>query len=314
MAGPRWLPALISCLLFAADGSAQAVIVNGGGFNYSRGRSGRSFSLTIGGGYGFNYGLNPYYAFSPYSSSFGASRTTVIYSSPQIIAIPIILSPRSTDVPVDTPPDPPARRIPERRREAVDDVLPAPAPVQKAAPARPPEAAPQVPQVPAPQPAKVPEPPLAPALPDGATLLDRGRAAFAAGEYGRAAEFFRRAATDAADPQAAFLLIETLIALEKYSAASETARAAVERFPRWTELTIRPLELYGARSADYTADWKRLDETRAAHPDDAVLLFLAAHVRWFDGRKDEARALFRRAAPAFPISWRFLQPTSPAVL
>jgi hypothetical protein len=316
------LPALISFVLFATEGFAQGIVINGGGFGH--GRSGRSFTLSLGNPYGYGYGYGSGYGPSPYYSSFGGSRVTVIYSSPQIVAIPIVLSPPFGDLSNVAPPDTSNRRIPERRRDLAEDVLPAPVPQRQAAPARPvepdnrdrprPAAAPELPP-PVQAPAKLPEPPPAPALPDNATLIDRGRAAFAAGEFGRAADAFRRAAeADANDALPSFLMIETLLALGKYSAASEAARAAVERFPRWTELKVRPVDLYGAQSADYAADLKRLADTLAAHPDDPVLLFLSAHFQWFDGNKDAARALFRRILPTYPFAERFLRPTVPTVL
>jgi tetratricopeptide (TPR) repeat protein len=155
----------------------------------------------------------------------------------------------------------------------------------------------------------------APPGPAGASLVDRGRAAFAAGELGRAAEFFRRAAAEAADdPQAPFLLVQTLMALGKYTVAAEVARAAVERFPGWPSLTFRPIDLYGPDAAEYRNHLRLLSQTQAAHPDDPVLQFLYGHALWFDGQKDEARIQFRRAAPACPAAERFLRPTPPAVL
>jgi tetratricopeptide (TPR) repeat protein len=136
----------------------------------------------------------------------------------------------------------------------------------------------------------------------------------AAGEYGRAADYFRRAAAgNADDPQIPFHLVQTLIALGKYTAAADTARAAVERFPGWPALTMRPGDLYGPNTADYRNHLRLLGETQAAHGDDAVLLFLYGHALWFDGQKDEARALFRRAAATYPAAERFLKTTPPAV-
>jgi hypothetical protein len=312
MAGLRWSPALISLALFAAAAPAQGIAVNGGSFSYSHGKSSRSLSLSVGGVYGYGYGLSRYY------SAFSGPRVTVISSGPQIVVVPVVLLPRPSDWPGDAP-DTAPRRIPERPRDLPDDqppaaALPAPLPGQNAGVFHPLDPdnrerarRPVEPELP-------PAGPLPPAVPEGATLVERGRAAFAAGQYGRAADHFRRAATDAANPVPSFLLIQTLIALDKYSTAAETAAAAVERFPGWTALTVRPLDLYAEQAANYASDLKRLEETRAAHPDDPVLLFLAGHTLWFDGRKDEARTLFRRAAPAIPAAVRFLQPQPPTML
>ena len=63
---------------------------------------------------------------------------------------------------------------------------------------------------------------------------------------------------------------------------------------------FRPLELYGATVADYPDHLRRLEEALARQPDDPVLLFLYAYELWFDGRKDEARPLFEKAAALMP--------------
>src|SRR5262249_42065683 len=100
----------------------------------------------------------------------------------------------------------------------------------------------------------------------------------------------------------------------KYTAATDAARGALERFPGWPVLPFRPVDLYGPNAADYAADLKRLADVRATHPDDAVLLFLTGHFLWFEGKQDEARALFRRVVLSFPPAARFLRPGLPAVL
>jgi hypothetical protein len=284
---------------------AQGIVISGGWSGHAR-------------GYGIGYG------FGPYSSSYGRSRLIVVYSSSQTTAVPVVVSSPSSAGPNDLPAEPAPRRVPEQRNLPPD--LPPPAPL--AAPAvpgqntgvfrpldpdsrerarRPVEPERELP----PPPPEVPTPP----LPAGASLVDRGRAAFTAGEYGRAADYFRRAAAgNADDPQPPFHLVQTLIALGKYTAAADTARAALERFPRWPALTMRPGDLYGSNIADYRNHLRLLGETQASHADDAVLLFLYGHALWFDGQKDEARALFRRAAASYPAAERFLKTSPPAVL
>ena len=60
----------------------------------------------------------------------------------------------------------------------------------------------------------------------------------------------------------------------------------------------RPLELYGAHVALYPDHLRRLEDVVKRFPNDAVVLFLFGYELWFDGRKDEARDLFRRALTA----------------
>jgi hypothetical protein len=305
MAGLRRSPALFALLLCAAAAPAQGVVVNGS-FT-SRGGFGRSGSLTLSGGsvYGpaYNYGYGRYY-------SSGRAHVTVIYSGAQIVMTPIVLEPPSSAGPDD---DAPARRTPDRRDQP--PAPPPPVPGQNAGVFRPlePDNRERARRPFVVEPMPPPELPAPATVAEGASLVERARAAFAAGEFGRAADCFRRAAeADPADPMPPFLLVQTLIALGKYTAAADVARAAVERFPGWPALPYRSADLYGASAADLAADLLRLDETRGAHPDDPVLLFLAGYVRWYADRKDEARALFRRAAPAFPAAERFLR-VPPAV-
>jgi hypothetical protein len=345
----------VSLALFVTLAPAQGVVVSGGtSFGRSVSGRSVSVTIGSG-VYATPYGVNPFYTSPGYAVSTypysgypwtGRSRVTFIYSGPQVVAVPINLQQMSDDL-LNGPsqPDTGLRHVyPDRRRAQVDQLppplpaaAPQPAPAQAAAP--PPPAAPlpgenagvfrpldpenriraRLPVVPEPEPAPAapaePPPPPKPALPPGASLVDRGRAAFAEGEYGRAADHFRRAAAaDPADPLPQFLLVQTLTALGKYTAAAEAARSAVEHFPGWPALTTRPLDLYGAHAADYAEHLKRLEQTRAAHPDDPVLLFLSGHALWFDGRRDDARLLFRRAAPAFPAAERFLRPVPPAVI
>ena len=314
MAGLRWSPALASFVLFASTAPGQGVTFDGSSLGHGHQKGSKSLTFALG-GYGSAYRI------SPYSALFGAPRVTVIYSAPAIIAVPMVIAPPAQ--PADDLPDTPLRRIPDRRREAPADLpppaaAPPPLPGQNAGAFRPLEPdnrerarLPIVPESP------VPEPPVPaqPAATPDASLLDRGRAAFVAGQYGRAADLFRLAsAADPADAETAFFLVQTLIALDKYTAAAEAARRAVERFPDWPARRFQPRELYGPSDAEYTVHRSRLADTQAAHPDDPVLLFLSGHVLWFDGRKNEARLLFRRAAPAIPAAERFLQALPPAVI
>lgn len=342
MTGLRWSSPLVSLVLCAALAPAQGVIITGGSYGYARGKSSKSLSLSLNGivvGGSYGYGPSPYASPGYSASGFfpSGSRYTVIYSGPQVVATPINLQQMADAVYNSAPPDTGLRHIPERRRDRVEDLPPpaaaAPPPAAAAVPPQPPPPAPlpgqntgvfrpigpderdraRQPVLPEPEPE--PQPPPKPAPPPGTKLIDQGRMAFAEGEYGRAADHFRRAVAAAdADPLPRFLLVETLTALGKYTAAAEAARSAAERFRDWPALTVRPLDLYGARSADFTEHLKQLEQTRAAHPGDPALSFLTAHTLWFAGRKDEARDLFRRAAPNFPAAERFLKPLPPGVI
>jgi hypothetical protein len=180
-------------------------------------------------------------------------------------------------------------------------------------PAPPPERGkPPKKELPGPPP-RLPRPPGPNADPkqESLRLIDLGKDAFANQEYGRAAERFRQAID--ADPNAAlphFLLAQAEVALGKYRVAYDSIQKGLILDPGWPARRFRPVELYGDNLADYDAHLNALEDVRVANPGDAVLLFLSGYELWFDGRKDEARVLFERAAPALPdrgVVERFLQ-------
>ena len=195
------------------------------------------------------------------------------------------------------PPAPPPPAVPNRAP------APQPAPPVKAAP--PPPA-----QQEAPKPPKPLDDPKA----ESVRLVGLGRAAFADLEYGRAAERFRQAAVLApTQPLPHFLLAETLFALGKYHAAVDAIDAGVKLQPDWPDAPFHPLELYGPHAADYADHLGALHGALTHWPNDADLLFLDGYLLWFDGHKDEARARFQKALPAFadPAAiQRFLRPAS----
>jgi len=138
------------------------------------------------------------------------------------------------------------------------------------------------------------EPPAADPRDEAQRLVQRGRAEFAVGEYGRAAQRFRRAAAlDPADTTTPFLLVQALLAMAKYAEASDLLIAALKRRPDWPRTAFRPYDLHHA-AGDYAQTLEALEATRRRHPDEALLQFLAAYSRWLDGRRDEAQELFRR--------------------
>jgi tetratricopeptide (TPR) repeat protein len=82
--------------------------------------------------------------------------------------------------------------------------------------------------------------------------------------------------------------------MEKYADVYEVLRAALAQRPDWPTTAFQPLELY-ATAGEYTQMIRALDATRARHPDEPLLQFLAGYVRWLDGRRHEATELFRQA-------------------
>lgn len=243
-----------------------------------------------------------------------------------IIANPLVIRPRQQrenppPVPAERPPDPP---LPGEQAGGFRPIRPedrarAQMPVEPEPPAPMPPERPRLP------PAGEPPPPPRPMVPDPdpkveyARLLTLGRDAFAAQEYGRAARRFQQATRVLpAEPLAHFLLAQAEFALGRYREAVVAIHAGMRRQPDWPTARFRPLDLYGANVTDYPDHLHQLEETLARHPDDPVLLFLFAYQLWFDGRQDEARPYFRRAAervadPAFIQRFLEIQAAPPIV-
>jgi len=144
-----------------------------------------------------------------------------------------------------------------------------------------------------------PAPAPRPAPPDPRTELDifirEGREAFAAGEYGRSADLFRQAIAAAPDAfEAKFLLGQALFALGKYSDAVATITQALAKQPNWPTTGPSIRDLYSGKVENLSEHRRLLDEAAAANPGDVGLQFLQAYIRWFDGEREEAKAIFRK--------------------
>jgi hypothetical protein len=216
--------------------------------------------------------------------------------------------PRPRMPPADVPPAPAPAPQPEEPKPRPKQEEPPPRPKQEEPPPKPKqeEPPPPKPEEPPPKPKpperhwqELPLPPEPDPNPnnEAGRQIVLGRAAFAAGEYGRAAFHFRQAAaTDPAAPMGHFLLAQALFALSKYDEAVAAIHAGLRLQPDWPERRFRPLELYGDNVADYPEHLSRLEQAVARQPDEPVLLFLYAYELWFDGRQDEALPVFQRAA------------------
>jgi tetratricopeptide (TPR) repeat protein len=251
----------------------------------------------------------------------GRIRIYVLVPAPPPVVVtvpPVETMPRS---PLDDPDIPPVPRfevprmpIPEVPRVPEKPPVPPPPPLEKPPPSPPPRK--EEPKEPPkkeiskpperkPAPRKDGEPllPPRPALPEDpreahALLVERGQESFQDLEYGRAVQRFRaaiRLLPGEAYPY--FLLAQALVAQGKYHEAHDSILAGLRLRPDWPRAAHRPLELYGAAVGEYSEHLARLQDALRRHPGDPVLLFLLGYQLWFDGRKDEAGPLFRRALP-----------------
>lgn len=165
------------------------------------------------------------------------------------------------------------------------------------APAAPPAPKPRVPAKPAIPPA-MPKPEVPPpGLADADRLVEAGRRAFTDGQYGRARELFRRAvAINPKEPSTHYLISQAAFALSKYREAVAAIAAGMALRPDWPQTRYASRDLYWDNPKLYDEHLTTLRQAAAAFPNDADLVFLLAHQLWFDGLKDEAQALFRKAA------------------
>jgi tetratricopeptide (TPR) repeat protein len=336
----HWFAPLLGLALAAADAPAQGVVIinpyiSGTSFTYTRVGRHSAFSISAGtfGPYGYGYGYG-YGSFGPWSRYYSYS------SSVNIIVPPVIVVPRDSLYAPDDDlrRDRPARRDldrdldvapmeklplpgrdagdfrpldPDNRKRAEQPILPDVPPMKK------PDLPPPEDKMPPPLP-RPPQPENDPVA-ESARLIGLGKTAFAEQEYGRAAERFLQASKlTPKDAMVHFLHAQALLALGKYLDAVDEINIGLPLQPDWPLKHFQPLELCGQHVAAYPEHLRRLEDTLTKHPNDAALLFLFAYQLWFDGRKDEARALFQKARPGVPdptLVDRFLQakPAAPPV-
>ncbi len=286
-----------------------------------------SFSAFFTSGPGY---YSPYYGYPYYPA--GVSRVTVV----QVVSPPptVMVAPPAVAQADRAPARPAEEVVPPDAKPMPGDggfrpvrppmVAPAPAvppvppvnPPPKEKPKPPVEEKPKEPPVP--QPPRPPRPEADPRA-ESARQRQLGQDAFAAGEYGRAAQRFRQATrVNPTDSLAYFLLAQAEVALGKYDAAVAAIQDGMPLDPDWPSSPFRPVTLYGDNVTDLPEHLQALEDALTRHTDDPALLFLTAYVLWFDGRRDEARPLFERAAavaadPSFGERFLLARPDRPAL-
>lgn len=154
-------------------------------------------------------------------------------------------------------------------------------------------------------PAKAPPDPAAEAV-------RQAREAFAAEQYGRAAE--RLDAATAAKPAEAlpyFLKAQAQFAAGQYADAAAAIRTGMGRAPDWPTGGFKPAELYGANPERFAAHLAELRKAVVDNPAEPALAFLLGYELWFAGERAEAAKQFRAAAAKAgrdgPLAERFLR-------
>lgn len=250
--------------------------------------------------------------FTPVVSPFGfvGSSTTIVVVTPPVIVPPppqIILPPPLEEL---DPPPPPRREEPPEEQ---------PLPGRDAGVFRPldpdnRDKAKQPVPLPEPPPEERPLPPppvRANPADEARRQIELGREAFGRGRYGQAAERFRQAVQLAPNNAVGhFLLAQAQIALGNHRPAFDALMDGLRLDPTWPKQPFEPGQLYGDNLADLSEHLGLLEELQKETPDDPLLQFVTGYLLWFDGRRQEARDLLLRAAPALPnpeIVDRFLE-------
>ncbi len=136
---------------------------------------------------------------------------------------------------------------------------------------------------------------------EAARLLKLGRASFAAGEYGRAAEHFERAATaDPGDALAYFLHGQAKFAAGQFAEAAARIREGLARDLKWPDSKFDPVALYGDKPERFFVHRLALKKAVDDNPAQATLEFLLGYQLWFSGEKEAADKLFRAAEKRLP--------------
>jgi hypothetical protein len=297
---------VLGLVLGIGEVSAQGVVVGysgARGFGWGYGRYSRSFlySGSYGGpywlGYGPSWGISDVAIVPPY-----VPRSTII------VVVPRELLTRDRDRDRDEEPlDGVVRIRPRREREQERPRDPEPEKIKPPKPIEPGELPeliprPQLLEQPNPKPRESAKPRIMEDPRDAsARYIEIGKSAFATGEYGRAAFRFQKAADlnpDQALPL--FLLAQSYFALGKYRDAVAAVHAGMALDPTWPATGPRFAALYGPDNNELALHFQHLTAARTTHPDDLVLLFLQGVALWFDGRQEDARPLFEKAAPRVP--------------
>jgi hypothetical protein len=130
---------------------------------------------------------------------------------------------------------------------------------------------------------------------ESARQVGLAKAAFAAGDYGRAAERLAAAIRAKPDePLPHFLLAQARFSRGEYAEAVAAVRDGMKLAPDWPAAVFRPRELYGADPDRHDAYLRELRAVLAANPADPTLGFLLGYQLWFTGHRDEAVKHFRR--------------------
>ena len=132
---------------------------------------------------------------------------------------------------------------------------------------------------------------------ESARRMKLARVAFAAHEYGKAAEHLSaasKARPDDALPH--FLKAQVRFAAGQFAESVASVRDGMKLAPDWPSAAFKPKEWYGD-AANFDAHLAKLREAVDANPEEPTLAFLLGYQLWFAGDRPAARKLFAAIAP-----------------
>jgi hypothetical protein len=138
--------------------------------------------------------------------------------------------------------------------------------------------------------------PRAGAVEESQRLVELGKRAFRAQEYGLAAMRFRQAsAVNPANSKAFLLLAQAYLAVGQYRDAVRAIQEGLKLDPDWPARDFQPrIELY-AGADDWIEHRQRLTEAAKRQPKEASFAFLRAYAAWFDDERPQAVVWFLAA-------------------
>ncbi len=124
-----------------------------------------------------------------------------------------------------------------------------------------------------------------------------GNAAFASGAFSQALRHYEQASKEnPLDGQPWFYQGQALFALGQYPKAVTAIQRGLKWHPQWPAAAFQPRALYGEKGKQFQQHLGQLAAAIEKSPNDDGLLFLLGYQLWFDGEKEKAQMVFRRAA------------------
>ncbi len=130
-----------------------------------------------------------------------------------------------------------------------------------------------------------------------ARALRLGNAEFMKGSYNQALRYYEQASREnPLDGQPWFYQGQALFALGQYHKAVTALHRGLKWQPQWPASAFQVRALYGENNKLFTQQLALLASAVDKNPNDDGLLFLLGYQLWFDGEKEKAALVLKRAS------------------